>query len=121
RLDGFPAGLTVPCGCRWCRRSTTKPLGRGGHGSRVSPSNSHGSDMTARQTAIAEIATIKVASTQPYLEQAGQAIFGQYVFNDEAQRAYLAKPIHRKLRRTIEGLEPFDPAIVDAVAHAVKE
>jgi len=62
-----------------------------------------------------------VASTQAYVEQAGQAIFGRYVFNDEAQRAYLAKPIHRKLRRTVEGLEPFDPAIVDAVAHAVKE
>ncbi|MBX3032061.1 MAG: glutamine synthetase III [Chloroflexi bacterium] len=77
--------------------------------------------MTARQTAIAEIATVKVAPTQDYVEQAGQAIFGQYVFNDEAQRAYLAKPIHRKLRRTVEGLEPFDPAIVDAVAHAVKE
>jgi glutamine synthetase len=77
--------------------------------------------MTARRTAIAEIATVKVAPTQDYVEQAGQAIFGQYVFNDEAQRAYLAKPIHRKLRRTIEGLEPFDPAIVDAVAHAVKE
>ncbi len=77
--------------------------------------------MTARQSAIAEIATIRVASTQAYLDQAGQAIFGQYVFNDESQRAYLAKPIHRKLRRTVEGLEPFDPAIVDAVAHAVKE
>jgi glutamine synthetase len=77
--------------------------------------------MTARQSAIAEIATVKVARTQDYLEQAGQAIYGQYVFNDDAQRAYLAKPIHAKLRRTIEGLEPFDPAIVDAVAHAVKE
>jgi glutamine synthetase len=77
--------------------------------------------MTARQTAIAEIATVKVAPTQDYVEQAGQAIFGQYVFNDEAQRTYLAKPIHKKLRRTVEGLEPFDPAIVDAVAHAVKE
>jgi glutamine synthetase len=77
--------------------------------------------MTARQTAIEEIATVKVASTQDYVQHAGQAIFGQYVFNDEAQREYLAKPIHRKLRRTVEGLEPFDPAIVDAVAHAVKE
>ncbi|MFN8518590.1 MAG: glutamine synthetase III [Chloroflexota bacterium] len=77
--------------------------------------------MTARQSAIAEIATVKVTPTQSYLEQAGQEIFGQYVFNDDAQRAYLAKPIHRKLRRTIDGLEPFDPAIVDAVAHAVKE
>ena len=77
--------------------------------------------MTARQTAIASIATHKVASTQDYLEQAGQAIYGQYVFHEDAQREYLAKPIFRKLRRTIEGNEPFDPAIIDAVAHGVKE
>ena len=51
----------------------------------------------------------------------GQEIFGQYVFNDEAQREYLAKPIYKKLRQTVDGHEPFDPAIVDAVAHAVKE
>ena len=38
-----------------------------------------------------------------------------------AQQQYLAKPIFRKLRRTIDGHEPFDPAIVDAVAHGVKE
>ena len=77
--------------------------------------------MTARQAAIAAIATHKVASTQGYLEQAGQAIYGQYVFHEDAQRDYLAKPIFRKLRRTIEGHEAFDPAIVDAVAHGVKE
>ena len=77
--------------------------------------------MTARHTAIAAIATHKVASTQNYLEDAGQAIYGQYVFGEDAQREYLAKPIYKKLRRTIEGHEPFDPAIVDAVAHGVKE
>ncbi len=77
--------------------------------------------MTARQAAIAAIATHKVASTQGYLEQAGQAIYGQYVFHEDAQRDYLAKPIFKKLRRTIEGHEAFDPAIVDAVAHGVKE
>ena len=54
-------------------------------------------------------------------EHAGQAIYGQYVFHEDAQREYLAKPIFRKLRRTIDGHEPFDPAIVDAVAHGVKE
>ena len=43
------------------------------------------------------------------------------MFHDEAQRQYLAKPIYKKLRRSIEGHEPFDPAIVDAVAHGVKE
>jgi glutamine synthetase len=77
--------------------------------------------MTARKTAIADIATHRVAKTQDYLESAGADIYGQYVFDDVAQRQYLAKPIHQKLRRTIDGNEPFDPAIVDAVAHAVKE
>ena len=77
--------------------------------------------MTARHTAIAEIATHRVAKTQDYLEDAGADIFGQYVFHEGAQSQYLAKPIFRKLRRTIEGHEPFDPAIVDAVAHGVKE
>ena len=77
--------------------------------------------MTARNTAIATIANHRVASTQNYLEHAGADIYGQYVFDEDAQRQYLAKPIFKKLRRTIDGHEPFDPAIVDAVAHGVKE
>ena len=77
--------------------------------------------MTARQSAIAAIAGHRVASTQKYLEHAGEAIYGQYVFHEEAQREYLAKPIFRNLRQTIDGHEPFDPGIVDAVAHGVKE
>jgi glutamine synthetase len=77
--------------------------------------------MTARQKAIEAIATRKVASTQNYLEHAGEDIYGQYVFGEDAQREYLAKPVFRKLRRTIAGLEPFDPAIADAVAQGVKQ
>ncbi|MEA2654280.1 MAG: glutamine synthetase, partial [Chloroflexota bacterium] len=77
--------------------------------------------MTTRQAAISEIATHRVAKTQGYLEDAGADIYGEYVFDEQAQRDYLAKPIFKKLRRTIEGNEPFDPAIVDAVAHGVKE
>ncbi len=77
--------------------------------------------MTARQTAIAAIASHKVASTQNYLEHAGEDIYGQYVFDERDQREYLAKPIFRRLRRTIDGLEPFDEVIADAVAHGVKE
>jgi glutamine synthetase len=77
--------------------------------------------MTARQAAISAIATHRVAKTQDYLKDAGADIYGDYVFNEAAQSQYLAKPIFRKLRRTIEGHEPFDPAIVDAVAHGVKE
>ena len=77
--------------------------------------------MTARSTALAEIASHRVAKTQDYLADAGADIYGQYVFHESAQRQYLAKPIFEKLRRTIEGHEPFDPLIVDAVAHGVKE
>jgi glutamine synthetase len=77
--------------------------------------------MTARQRAIEAISNHKVASTQDYLEHAGQDIYGQYVFGEAAQRQYLAKPVFKKLRRTIEGIEPFDPAIADAVAQGVKE
>jgi len=77
--------------------------------------------MTARRRAIETISNHRVASTQQYLEFAGADIYGQYVFHAAAQRQFLAKPIFEKLRRTIEGHEPFDPAIVDAVAHGVKE
>lgn len=62
--------------------------------------------MTARSTAISTIANHKVASTQNYLEHAGADIYGSYVFGEQAQRQYLAKPIFKKLRRTIEGHEP---------------
>ena len=84
-------------------------------------STTTGSPMSARQHALAGIATHRVAKTQDYLEDAGADIYGQYVFHEGAQRQYLAKPIFAKLRRTIDGHEPFDPAIVDAVAHGVKE
>ncbi len=77
--------------------------------------------MTARQTAIAAIASHTVAPTTDYTEHAGEEIYGQYVFHEAAQRQYLAKPIFKALRRTIDGLEPFDPVIADAVAHGVKE
>ncbi len=77
--------------------------------------------MTSRATAITKIASHRVAKTQDYLADAGADIYGQYVFDEVAQRQYLAKPIFEKLRRTIEGEERFDPAIVDAVAHGVKE
>jgi glutamine synthetase len=77
--------------------------------------------VTARQKAIEAISNHKVASTQDYVENAGEDIYGEYVFHEGAQREYLAKPVFKKLRKTIEGIEPFDPAIADAVAQGVKE
>jgi glutamine synthetase len=77
--------------------------------------------MTARQTAISDIAAHRVEKTQDYLESAGADIFGQYVFNDAVQRKYLSKATYQRLRQTIEGYGGFDPKIADSVAHAVKE
>jgi len=85
------------------------------------PAATVGSGMTPRQVATNSISNHRVASTQDYLAHAGADIYGQYVFGEDAQRQYLAKPIFAKLRRTTAGLEPFDPQIVDAVAHGVKE
>jgi len=105
-------------------KANGRPPGANGNGRAASPTATAagpGAGMSARQNAINTIANHRVASTQNYLEQAGQEIFGQYVFSDVAQRKFLAKPIYEKLRRTIDGHEPFDLTIVDAVAHAVKE
>ena len=55
--------------------------------------------MTARQQAIAAIASHKVASTQNYLEHAGEDIYGEYVFGEEAQRQYLPKPVFQEAAR----------------------
>src|SRR6476620_7029189 len=77
--------------------------------------------MTARQTAISDIATPRVTKTQDFLNDAGVDIYGEYVFDEVAQRQYLGKPIFKKLRQTIAGQEPFDPLIADSVAHGVKE
>ena len=76
--------------------------------------------MTARKKAVAAIATLKVESTQNYLEHAGEDIYGSYVFGEDAQREHLPKPIFRKLRRTIAGLEPFDASLADGVAQGLK-
>jgi glutamine synthetase len=99
---------------------TTSNGTRAGMRAAAAPSAAPGG-MSPRQAATSAISSHRVASTQDYLEHAGAEIYGQYVFGEAAQRRYLAKPIFAKLRRTIAGLEPFDQAIVDAVAHGVKE
>ena len=92
-----------------------------GRGRAAAAARSASGGPTSRQSAINQIANHRVGSTQDYLERAGSDIYGEYVFGEDAQRQHLAKPIFAKLRRTTAGLEPFDPAIVDAVAHGVKE
>src|SRR5688572_25368718 len=94
---------------------------RHGPRNRAQSSRRQETTLTARHEAISDIAAHRVAKTQDYLEQAGADIYGQYVFHEEAQRQYLAKPIFKKLRRTIEGQEPFDRAIGGRVAHGAGE
>ncbi len=77
--------------------------------------------MSARHRAIEAISSHAVASTQDYLANAGEDIYGAYVFHPAVQREYLPKPIYRRLQRVVDGLEPFAPEIADAVAHGVKE
>ena len=76
--------------------------------------------MSSRKQALAAISTQKVASTENYLEHAGEKIYGSYVFGDDAQKEFLPKPVYKKLRRTIADLEPFDASIADAVAQGMK-
>ena len=70
-----------------------------------------GVEVTARQKAIEEIANLKVASTENYLDNAGEDIYGEYVFGEAAQRQFLAKPVLKKLRKTIE-VNPAKPKYI---------
>jgi glutamine synthetase len=100
----------------------TDGSGKGSGGARAAAGKTDSATgASSRQGAVSQIANHRVASTQDYLQRAGSDIYGEYVFGEDAQRQYLAKPIFAKLRRTISGVEKFDPQIVDAVAHGVKE
>jgi glutamine synthetase len=48
-------------------------------------------------------------------------LFGVNVFNEEAQRDRLPKPIFKALQRTIKLSEPLDPGVADAVGNAMKD
>jgi len=101
--------------------TTANETGRAQTRAAAAANTAPGGSLSARQSAASAISSHRVASTQDFLEHAGAEIYGQYVFGEAVQRQYLAQPIFAKLRRTIAGLEPFDQAIVDAVAHGVKE
>ena len=57
--------------------------------------------MTARQSAIAAIATHKVAPTTDYSEHAGEAIYGEYVFHE-------ARPAPVPRQADLQGAPPHD-------------
>ena len=47
--------------------------------------------------------------------------FGTMVFSEDVMRKWLPKDVYRKLAATIEGGEPLDLDVANAVAHAMKE
>ena len=47
--------------------------------------------------------------------------FGTMVFSEDVMRKWLSKDVYRKLAGTIEGGEPLDLDVANAVAHAMKE
>jgi glutamine synthetase len=78
---------------------------------------------TARQTAIQTIATTPHALNRLNFKDVHvKDLFGCNVFNEEAQRARLPKPVFKALQKTIKlGVQLTDPAIADAVASAMKD
>ena len=55
------------------------------------------------------------------MSQSTIEIFGSNVFNDAAMRERLPKNVYKSLKKTIDGLEPLNPAIADVVANAMKD
>lgn len=47
--------------------------------------------------------------------------FGTMVFSEDVMKKWLPKDVYKKLAATIEGGEPFDLDVANAVAHAMKE
>jgi glutamine synthetase len=77
----------------------------------------------ARQVAVQVIATTshplnRLNFTETHLKD----LFGINVFNEEAQRARLPKPVFKALQKTIkQGAQLTDPTVADAVASAMKD
>src|SRR5260370_3781100 len=75
-----------------------------------------------RQRAIQAIATARHRLNRVNFKETHlKDLFGKNVFNEEAQRQRLPKPVFRALQKTIKQGAPLDPAIADAVAAAMKD
>ena len=75
-----------------------------------------------RQEAIEAIANADRTYTRiDFMGKPAQAVFGEYVFNAEAQRSRLPKSAFKALRETVEKGIPLDPAHTDAIATAMKD
>jgi glutamine synthetase len=60
-------------------------------------------------------------SIEDFVAQPGTAIYGEYVFNEDAQRQFLSKDVFKKLRATTQAGEPLDAGIAHQVAQGMKE
>ena len=75
---------------------------------------------TPRQKAVSEIQHYN-RSTEDYQAEPGTGIYGELVFNEEAQSKYLSKDVYKKLKATAAAGEPLDPSIANQVAQGIKE
>jgi glutamine synthetase len=77
---------------------------------------------TARQEAIAAVTNYKSnGSIFNFRDQPTTEVFGSNVFNDEAMKARLPKPVYKALQQTIKQAAKLDPSVADAVALAMKD
>src|SRR5688500_9131297 len=76
----------------------------------------------ARQEAIRAIASNKQSLNRvDFRKTHVMDLYGVNVFNEEAQRARLPKPIFKALQKTIKQGAPMDASVADAVASAMKD
>jgi glutamine synthetase len=60
-------------------------------------------------------------SSEAYETQSGASIYGELVFNDDAQQKFLSKDVYKKLKATAAKGEPLDASIANQVAQGMKE
>jgi glutamine synthetase len=60
-------------------------------------------------------------SEEDYVGQPGTQIYGELVFNDDAQQKFLSKDIYKKLKATAASGDPLDASIANQVAQGIKE
>jgi glutamine synthetase len=75
---------------------------------------------TPRQKIALNISTSAVLS-QDYVGKPGQEIYGELVFNDNAQKIFLSKDVYKKLKATTQAGDALDASIADQVAQGMKE
>ncbi|HWA98488.1 MAG TPA: glutamine synthetase III [Pirellulales bacterium] len=76
----------------------------------------------ARQAAISAVTNYKSnGSHWSYLQPSASEAFGCNVFNDQAMKDRLPKPIYKALMKTIKEGDKLDPTVADAVALAMKD